>query len=182
VSSAVLVVVDAQNGFISEHSKPVVPTIVALVSRWQAHGGDVVFTRYTNYPGSQYERLIHWTALQGPPETDIVAELVPYAARATAVIDKTTYTLFNDAGTKLVSDRGWTDLYVCGIDTESCVLKTVADAFERGLTPWLLTDASASHSGAEAHAAGLLVASKFIGDGQLIGTSDVPTLGGPTVR
>jgi nicotinamidase-related amidase len=178
VSNAAIVVVDVQNGFVTEHSKSVVPAIVDLVSRWQAGGGDIVFTRYHNYPGSQYERLIHWTALQEAPETDIVAELAPYAARATAVIDKTIYSLFNDAGAELVRDREWTDLYVCGIDTEGCVLKTVVDAFERGLTPWLLTDASASHSGAEAHTAGLLVASRFIGKGQLIETSAVPAAPG----
>ena len=33
----VLVVVDVQNGFITEHSQPVVPVIVDLVRRWQAH-------------------------------------------------------------------------------------------------------------------------------------------------
>ena len=32
----VLVVVDVQNGFITEHSEPVVPVIVDLVRRWQA--------------------------------------------------------------------------------------------------------------------------------------------------
>ena len=40
----VLVVVDVQNGFITEDSAPVVPVIVELVGRWQAIGGDVVFT------------------------------------------------------------------------------------------------------------------------------------------
>ena len=37
----VLVVVDVQNGFITEHSQPVVPVIVDLVRRWQAAHGDV---------------------------------------------------------------------------------------------------------------------------------------------
>ena len=41
----VLVVVDVQNGFITEHSQPVIPIIVNLVRRWQAAGGDVVFSR-----------------------------------------------------------------------------------------------------------------------------------------
>jgi nicotinamidase-related amidase len=169
----VLVVVDVQNGFVTENSERVVPVIKAFVSRWQAHGGDTVFTRYHNYPNSPYERLIKWTALQCAPETEIADELKPLASHATAVVDKDIYTLFNDDGAALVKERGWTDLYICGIDTNSCVLKTAVDAFERNLTPWILADACASHSGPEVHAAGLLVAAKFIGPRQIIETSAV---------
>jgi hypothetical protein len=35
--------------------------------------------RYFNFPGSQHERLCDGTGLQGPPETDIVAELTENA-------------------------------------------------------------------------------------------------------
>ncbi|MGW1722404.1 cysteine hydrolase [Streptomyces sp. NPDC002306] len=169
-----LIVVDAQNGFIREPSKPVIPVIADLVSRWQENGGDVVFTRYLNYPGSPFERMIHWTALQDSPQTDIVSELIPFTRQATAVLDKTIYSLFSDEGAELVQQHGWTDLYICGIATESCVLKTAVDAFERDLTPWLLEDASASHAGSAVHNAGILVASRFIGVDQIIKTTDVP--------
>lgn len=175
--SAVLVIVDAQNGFIREHSAPVIPVICDLVGRWEQAGGSVVFTRYINYPGSPFERMIHWTDMQaGATSTDIARPLQSYADRADAVIDKNGYTLFNAEGAVLVRDRGWTDLYVCGIATESCVLKTAVDAFERDLTPWLIRDASASHAGQAAHDAGLLVASRFIGPGQLIGVTDIAAI------
>ncbi|CUU57846.1 Nicotinamidase-related amidase [Parafrankia irregularis] len=173
-ASPVLVVIDAQNGFLTEHSRPVVPTIVDLVQRWQAAGGATIFTRYLNFPGSQYERIMGWTKLQESPETDLVDELSPYHEKATAVVDKTIYTLFNEAGSAVVAEHEWTDLYICGIDTNSCVLKTAVDAFERDLTPWIVVDACASHSGPEAHDAGLLVARKFIGESQLIASQAVP--------
>ena len=64
-------------------------------------------------------------------------------------------------------------MFVCGIDTEVCVLKTAVDAFEHGIRAWLLTDASASHSGQPAHDAGVLVAEKMIGRLQTIKTADV---------
>jgi nicotinamidase-related amidase len=141
----VLVVVDVQNGFVRDPSRHVVPVIADLVDRWQAAGLDVVFTRYFNSPGSQFERLFGWTGLQGPPETDIVSELAAQARAATVVIDKRIYSLFTSHGRELVRSHGWTDLYVCGIATESCVLKTAADAFEQGdLTPWVIEDASAA--------------------------------------
>jgi nicotinamidase-related amidase len=170
----VLVVVDVQNGFITDHSKPVVPVIVDLVRRWQAADGEVVFSRYFNYPDSPFERLIGWTKMASGPETELVAELAPYVGPRTPVIDKNIYTLFTPEGTHLVNERGWTDLYLFGIDTDSCVLKTAADAFERDLTPWILQDACASHAGPEAHNAGLLIAGRFIGANQIIPIIGLP--------
>jgi nicotinamidase-related amidase len=173
---SVLVVVDVQQGFITEHSQHVVPIIAALVKRWITRGGDVVFTRYVNYPGSPFERLIHWSKLMESPEIDLATELQPYSHHPAIVFDKPGYSLFTDAGIQLVESRGWSDLYICGIATESCVLKTVVDAFERDLTPWLLKDASASHAGPAAHEAGLLVAERFIGKGQLINSADISAI------
>ncbi len=169
----VLVVVDVQNGFITEHSHPVVPVIVDLVRRWQAAHGDVLFTRYLNYPGSPFERLIGWTEMIDGPATELVTELTPYVGPHTPVIDKYIYTLFTPEGTRLVGQCGWTDLYICGIDTEICVLKTAVDAFEHNLTPWVLEDACASHSGPKAHNAGLFIAGRFIGTNQIIHTASL---------
>ncbi|MFG1609508.1 isochorismatase family cysteine hydrolase [Actinoplanes sp. NPDC049265] len=179
-STSVLVVVDVQNGFIRPPSAPVVPVIAGLVQRWQQESGAVVFTRYLNYPGSPFERLIHWQKLQESPETDIVPDLVPLAEKS-ITLDKRIYSLFSPEGIRLVREKGWSDLYICGIATESCVLKTAVDAFELNLTPWVLSDASASHAGQEAHDAGMLVIRRFIGEGQIIRVSDVPLSGSVVV-
>lgn len=162
-----LVVVDVQNGFLSDISRPVVPVIVDLVTRWTAAGRPVVFTRYLNQPGSLFEKLMNWSRLMDAPETDIVPELAEAASRA-PIIDKVGYTLFNDEGRALIATRGWTDLVFCGIDTEICVLKSAVDAFEAGITPWILTDASASHSSVAAHEAGIMIGRRFIGWHQFI--------------
>lgn len=175
----VLVVVDVQNGFVTEHSQPVVPIIIDLVHRWQAARGDVVFSRYLNYVGSPFERLMGWTRMANGPEVELITELAPYVGPHTPIVVKHIYTLFTPEGTDLVNERGWTDLYLCGIDTDACVLKTAVDAFERDLTPWILKDACASHAGPEAHAAGLLIAGRFIGTNQIIQTTNLPESGLP---
>jgi len=170
--SAVLVVVDVQNGFVTPHSDPILTPIVDLVDRWQRAGGATVFTRYLNYSGSPFERLIHWSKLRDAPETDFDPRLAPYTEKPGAHrVDKTIYSLFSEQGTALVEAQGWSDLLICGIATESCVLKTAADAFELGLRPWVLRDAVASHAGDFAHDAGLLVASRFIGRDQVVDTA-----------
>ncbi|MFJ1594722.1 isochorismatase family cysteine hydrolase [Kitasatospora albolonga] len=173
ISSAALVVIDVQNGFVNHHSRHVVPAVSGLVAQWSAAGRPVVFTRYFNYPDSPYERFFQWYRLQQPPETDIVPELAEAAARAHAVVDKTGYTLFVPEAAELVRRAGWTDLVFCGIATESCVLKSAADAFEHGYAPWIVTDACASDAGPDVHDAGLTVARRLIGTGQLVSTRHV---------
>lgn len=163
-----LVVVDVQNGFVTEHSAHVVPVIADLVEQWQAAGKDVVFTRYINYTGSPFERIMGWSKLKDGAEIEIVGELQKYLPLAAGCIDKKIYTLFADEGEELVRSHGWTELFICGIDTEVCVLKTAVDAFERDITPWILSDASASHAGQVAHDAGIIVAGKMIGRRQVI--------------
>ncbi|MFI0718322.1 isochorismatase family cysteine hydrolase [Streptomyces sp. NPDC021224] len=173
IDGAALIVVDVQNGFSNHHSRHVVPVISGLVSQWSAAGRPVVFTRYRNYPGSSFERFFRWSRLQSPPETDIVPELTEQAASAFAVLDKAGYSLFTDEAVALLAETDWTDLVFCGIATESCVLKSAADAFERGYAPWVLVDSSASDAGLPVHDAGLTVARRLIGPRQLITTDDL---------
>lgn len=172
LATTALVVVDMQRGFVNDRSRHVVPVVTNLVRRWQAAGGDTVFTRYFNYEHSQYERLIHWSRMRESPETDLVEELLPcLTAERSFVVDKTIYSLFTDEGAALVRQHGWTDLLVCGIATDGCVLKTAVDAFEAGYTPWVLRDACASHAGFALHEAGLLLTGRFIGRDQVLDSS-----------
>ena len=167
-----LVVVDVQNGFVTENSRHVVPVIADLVDRWTAAGRPVVFTRYRNHPDSLFHSLMEWRKLTDAPDTDIVDELQDAVSRA-IVIDKKGYSLFNEQGRALVEEKGWTDLVFCGIDTESCVLKSAVDAFEAGIRPWVLTDASASHSDQTGQEAGLLVGRRFVGSAQFITVAEL---------
>lgn len=170
-----LVVVDVQNGFVDPDTEHVVPVIVDLVARWQAAGGDVVFTRYHNYEGSLYVSLIGWDQLMDAPQTDLVEELEPYVERAAGVVDKHSYDMLaSPEGASLVAEHDWTDLYICGIATESCVTATALGAFQAGRVPWIIEDASTTHAGQHVHEAGILVASRFIGEGQIVRTADLP--------
>jgi hypothetical protein len=99
-----LVVVDVQNGFITESSAPIVARVTTMVRRWQAAAGAVFLSRYFNHPGSQFERLLGWTAVRHEPDTDLVDELLPLTGSAEAVIDKTIYSVFTDDGAALL---GW---------------------------------------------------------------------------
>lgn len=89
------------------------------------------------------------------------------------LIEKTGYTAFTPDVLTWIQREGITDVYVCGLDTESCVMATMLGAFENGLTPWLIKDATASHAGSHVHEAGLLVIGRNVGIQHLITAGEV---------
>lgn len=149
------------------------PPVVGAFDAWRQMDGEMIFARFHNAPGSPYERLLHWSRLQGPPDTDIASELRPYLQGAAHVIDKPFYTLFTPEGIVAVAKGGWHDLVFCGVATDGCVLKSAVDAFESGYTPWVLTDACASHAGEDVHQAGLNLLGRFIGRDQLLPSAEL---------
>lgn len=171
--TSVLVVVDVQRGFVNRHSEHVVPTVVRLVEGWTAASMPVVFTRFENVPGSPYERLSDWTHLRTSEEQALIDELEPYARSAAGIVDKSVSSALTADLQQLVAEHGWTDLVLCGIDTDSCVYDTAVAVYHAGLRPWIVTDACASTGGSEFHEAALLLARRNIGTSQLLTVDEV---------
>ncbi|MEV7775438.1 isochorismatase family cysteine hydrolase [Kitasatospora sp. NPDC086791] len=172
-ASAVLVVVDVQVGFANASSNHVVPVITELLAAWQAAGRDSVVATFTNPPGSPYETISNWTKLRTDAEQALVPELIPLAQSATARFSKSTSDLFQvDDALAAFRTHGWTDIVICGIDTDSCVHDTAVGAYHRSITPWLVTDACASSGGPEYHDIALKLAARNLG-GRLVSSTDV---------
>ncbi|MCX4919953.1 isochorismatase family cysteine hydrolase [Streptomyces sp. NBC_00687] len=166
--STALLVIDVQQGFVNEHSRGVLPNIVRLVDGWRAAGAPVLLTRFHNEPGSPYETITGWTRLRTAEEQALAAEIVPASSYATAVLDKPQASVFTPEGSQLIHDSGWTDLVLCGLDTDACVYDSATDAYQRGYRPWIVTDACASSGGTEYHEAALRLAARNIGARQLL--------------
>jgi nicotinamidase-related amidase len=163
----VLLAIDMQNGFLGEKSLHVVSKVVTLAAECQRRSIPLVFTRFHNREGSPYESLIGWRRLRCEEETDITEELSSFSAQ---IIDKDFYSAFTNDFERLQEENGWKTLVLCGVATESCVLKTAVDAFERNLTPVVISDACASHAGVDVHNAGLMILERFIGKDQIVTT------------
>lgn len=173
-SSAALIVVDVQNGFVNHESEGALVPLARFLDRWfeARAGGPTMLTRFHNPPGSSWERLIHWSRLRESPEIDLHAALEPYVQRAT-IIDKESYTSLT-AEARTLLDRHASDVVLlAGIATDGCVLKTAVDLFEASVTPVVLTDCCASHAGPEVHEMGLSLLSRFIGSDQLVPSTDI---------
>lgn len=168
--NSVLVVVDMQKGFLNAHSSHIIPNVVQLVCEFGRRMKPVVFTTFFNTDNSQFERLIGWRKHYSSPETDLVNELNHFDR---IEIRKNFYTGITDRMKVLIYENGWRTIFLCGVATESCVLKTAVDAFEQDLIPIVISDACGSDRGEEMHRAGLAVLSRFIGAKQIISTAEL---------
>ncbi len=170
MSSPTLVVIDVQNGFVNARTEHALPMISRLLDFWESRDWPIVFSRFHNQAGSGYEKWIHWTRLRADDEVALHSSV---AQRATTIIDKDGYTVFTSAGREALGVESGDVLVICGIATDSCVLKTAVDAFEAEVEPVVAIDACATHGGEDAHAAGILIIERFIGRGQVLSTDDV---------
>ncbi|MER5696098.1 isochorismatase family cysteine hydrolase [Streptomyces mirabilis] len=175
-----LIVIDVQQGFVNRHSSGALPAIARLVQGWRAVGAPVVLTRFHNEPGSPYEKITGWTRLRAPEEQALAVELAPHVNTAAAVIDKAQSSIFTPEGAQLIRDAGWSDLVLCGIDTDACVYDSAIAAYQAGYRPWIVTDACASSGGSKYHDAALLLAARNLGSDQLVTSDTVLTRIGGT--
>ena len=129
---------------------------------------EIVVTQFINYDNSVYEQLMNWSSLKNNDEIAIRSELQPYA---TDVITKSIYTCVNPNFIQRLcqlNDGKYPEkLFIAGVDTDACVLKTATDLFELNIRPIVLTEYCYSNGGEESHKAGILCMKRLIGSKQL---------------
>lgn len=157
----ILIVVDMQNGFARyDQTRQMAKKIVELTN--SERFDYIIATRFVNKEGSPYTEILGWHKLMNSPETDLVEGL-----NADMIVDKEIYTCV-DTGfmekLKNIND-GTTpkSVYICGVDTECCVLKIATDLFEHAIKPVVLLNYCASNGGNKGHNAGIEAMKRLIG-------------------
>ncbi len=158
-----LFIVDIQNGFITQNTSDVVQKIKSLLE--QNIFDNVIFSRFINTTDSPYVKYLNWHQLFSETEQKIVDDIEPFAK---VVFDKTVYTACNKETLKFLQTRNIQTVFICGIDTEGCVLKTAIDFFENNIISYVLTYYSASNGGDGYHKAAILILSQLIGINNII--------------
>ena len=167
---SVLVVVDMQTGFLNPESTHIIPNVIRLINEFQRSCLPVFLTKFVNLSGSPFEVLLNWKTHYSSPETDLLPEL---ASLSCPVLTKNHYTALTPDFIQTLEENSWNQIFLCGVATESCVLKTAVDAFELNLFPTVVADACASDRGTAMHQAGLAVLRRFIGANQIVSTEEI---------
>lgn len=165
VQNPLLVVVDMQLGFLNENSMPVVPSVLRLIQECEQLRLPIVFTKFINRPASSFEILLDWKGVRNEPEIDLHDAFK--ALGQTAMFEKHYYTVFTGEFDDFIHRKNCQTLLISGVSTESCVLKTALDAFERGLRPVVVSDACASDQGPKVHLQALELIKSMIGQNQV---------------
>lgn len=156
--STCLVLIDLQDGFLSEETRHVIPRIRQLLK--ESRFDHIAGTQFYNHSESPYVRLMGWSGFMASPELD----LHPYAAEhCERVFWKNTYTCFNEEFETYLRENAIDKLYFAGVDTDCCVLKSAADCFERNIPFEVLADCCASNGGANSHQAAIRVMERLLG-------------------
>ncbi len=167
MDNKILIVVDVQNGFIKtpEHVKKA-NQIVALAKSGKFD--KIVATKFLNYTGSMYEKYFNWSDLKTPDETDLYE---PLKELVDETFKKTTYGCVNDDFIELLTQlNDYEELgeaYICGLDTDACVLATAIGLFDNLIVPIVLEDYCFSTGGRQYHEAGLKCLERTIGKSQI---------------
>jgi nicotinamidase-related amidase len=165
-----LLIVDVQCGFINSSTEHILPMLGEVAKRWIDRGWPIYMSQFTNFSGSQWERLLGWYRFQSDADVALhpsLSVLVPYAT----VFRKRSYTCLIDPFLSDLARHSWAEVALCGIATDGCVLATAKDLFEfapRPIRPVVLEDLCASHAGAEVHREGLHLIQRFIGRDQIV--------------
>ena len=162
----VLLIVDVQRGFVTETTAAIPDRVARLQDRFDV----VLATRFVNPEGSMHRRLMGWNRF-APGSAE--AELAFVPRRDVPVFDKTAYSALTPGVRAHLAGLAPDRVVLAGIATDNCILKTAVDLFEAGTEPVVLTDHVASHGGPAAHACGLMLIGRFIGERQLIEEKDL---------
>ena len=125
-----LLIVDLQKGFIKEECKDLPGKIREhILATNYTH---ILFSAFINHANSNFVKLLNWTKLFGPPETDIVSDLQEFVVPH-CMFTKSTYSIFKSREfNRYLENEHIQQLDVCGIESDGCVLATAYDGFDLG--------------------------------------------------
>ncbi len=160
----VLIVVDAQKGFVAPSSEHVLAMLEALQSRFDR----VVLTKFHNPDPSPFRRILKYSEL-APGDEDTALAIAPRGDAS--VIARALYTCVTPELLGILHDWGVDEVHVAGIATEACVLKTALDLFEADIRPIVIADACASDKNDRFHTMAMELITSLIGTDNVINSA-----------
>lgn len=123
-----------------------------------------IATRFFNQPNSNFWKLLHWNRFDRQSEDFPLVIDLPDAL----IVDKPTYSCVTPEFISCLQGWGVSEVHICGIDTDICVMKCAVDLFEHGFRPVVLGATCASTAGQKYHEAALKILIRYIGSEQVI--------------
>ena len=127
-----LLVIDFQNEFINEVTKNSLNELKDLIDSNKYD--DILFTRFINSKDNPCYK-IGW---DGCLDEDSIK--IPIDTKDYQIIDKTTYSAYNDELIQYIKNHNIENIYLAGFDIDCCVLATAFNLFENNYNTYVLKD------------------------------------------
>jgi len=125
-----LVVIDVQNYYMNKHTKNLPEKISRFIEN--SDFDFVVFTKFINDEGSSLSKILNWKECSSSPDTDISEQLIKFTTKNN-VFEKNTYSIFKSLKLKKFLEKNKiTEVHLCGLDTDACILASAYDGFDMG--------------------------------------------------
>ena len=141
-----LVIIDVQKGFLGQHTKHLPLRIKRFIAQKGAGYDLIIFTQYRNHPKSNFVKQLGYRGFMRESEYDIVDELKEFVKKDN-LFPKYTYSSFiTKQLPHTLKKHNISEVHLCGIETENCVLTFARDAFDRGYKVVVFRELCGSYS------------------------------------
>ncbi len=158
-----LIVIDVQKYFLNEETQVVVKRIRDFLKDKSAEYTAVYFTIFKNDSTSPLWQISEWQSCTDSPDIDVCDEIKEFTNDHN-LFYKNILSAYKVAEIKKgLKDNNISEVYLCGFDTDSCVLATVYDLFDEGIKPIVIERLTWSTSEEKLHKPTLQIIERNIG-------------------
>lgn len=156
-----LLVIDVQNDFINENTKPILLKIEELVNSGKFK--NIVFTRFINDINSVFYKELNYKGCLTSKQQQIAVDTKNYK-----IFNKKVYSSLNDELKRYLIENNIDEIYLCGFDTDACIFKTALDLFENSYNTYVLYEYCMSSKSVELHNVYISNLARLIGKDKVI--------------
>lgn len=161
MENTLLLIIDVQKNFINDNTKKIPNKITNLINK--NHFDYIAFTKFINDENSNFYKMLNYKGCINEDDRKIV-----FDTQNNKVFTKRIYTAVNDEFKTYIKENEIKKVYLCGIDTDACVLKTAIDLFENNIDVKVIENCCMSHSGKKYHNYAIKMLKKLIGKESII--------------
>lgn len=162
-SKKCLLIVDMQYGFINEYTNHLVERVEDLIT--DVSFDTIISSKFINTKDGPCVTIANWNDMFDGPETDLIPVV---ALNSDKVVVKDTYTMITSEVLLYLENNGFQEVYVIGVNTDCCVLKTALDLFDYNIRPIVLEHYCGTTLGRRIHDNTIEILEALIGENNVI--------------
>lgn len=156
-----LLVIDVQRDFVNEYTKEFIEKIKRLTesNRFEY----IAFTKFINDEQSSWYKELNYKGCLTKEEQEIILDTKNHK-----VFEKKIYSSSSEDLKSYLKTNKIEEVYLCGFNTDACILKTALDLFENNIKVYVLKDYCMTTAGKIVHNNALDILKRLIGNNKII--------------